>query len=116
MKENYSKCKFAIKVSYRHRIESCTLEAAAECCGFKWVCLPPGGQKKPSWWTREVEMALKQKAAFKKWLGNKGPSIRMPYVAVRKAAVELVANAETDSWEKFGEVLECNFQMTNKIF
>ncbi|VDP19441.1 unnamed protein product, partial [Soboliphyme baturini] len=49
------------------------LEAAAECCGYKRVGLTPGGQKRSSWWTREVQLAVKEKkAAFKKWLGNKG--------------------------------------------
>ncbi|VDP24840.1 unnamed protein product [Soboliphyme baturini] len=42
-----------------------------------------------SWWTREVQLAAKEKkAAFKKWLGNKEPSTRVLYVEARKLARE----------------------------
>ncbi|VDO99096.1 unnamed protein product [Soboliphyme baturini] len=43
------------------------LEAATECCGYKRVDLPPGGQQRSSWRTGEVQLAVKEKkAAFKK--------------------------------------------------
>ncbi|VDO97944.1 unnamed protein product [Soboliphyme baturini] len=60
------------------------LGAAAECCIYKRVGLPPGGQKGSSWWTREVQLTVKEKkAAFKKWLGNKELSTRVRYVEAR---------------------------------
>ncbi|VDP30768.1 unnamed protein product, partial [Soboliphyme baturini] len=52
--------------------------------------------------TREVQLAVKQKkAAFRKWLRNKEPSIRVRCLEARKAAATAVAKAKTDSWEKF---------------
>ncbi|VDP13036.1 unnamed protein product [Soboliphyme baturini] len=54
------------------------LEDAADCCGCKLVGLPPRGQKRSSWWAREVQLAVKEKnEAFKKWLGNKEHSTRV---------------------------------------
>ncbi|VDP15008.1 unnamed protein product [Soboliphyme baturini] len=80
--------------------QSGILEAAAECCGYKQVGLPPGGQKSFSWWTREVQLAVKEKkAAFKKWPGNKEPYTRVRYVKARKAAAKAVAKAKADSWK-----------------
>ncbi|VDP23028.1 unnamed protein product, partial [Soboliphyme baturini] len=77
------------------------IEAAAECCGYKRVGLPPGGQQRSSWWTRQVQLAVKEKkAAFQKWLGNKEPSTHVRYVEARKAAAIAVAKAKADSWEK----------------
>ncbi|VDO85117.1 unnamed protein product [Soboliphyme baturini] len=50
-------------------------EAASECCGYKRVGVLPGGQQRSSWWTREVQLAVKEKKAkFNKSLGNKEPS------------------------------------------
>ncbi|VDO98309.1 unnamed protein product [Soboliphyme baturini] len=95
-------------------LNSGILEAAAECCGFKRVVLPPGDQKRSSWWTREVQLAVKdKKAAFKKWLGNTEPSTHVRYVEARKAAAKAVAKAKE---EKIGEVLESNFHTANKVF
>ncbi|VDP18750.1 unnamed protein product, partial [Soboliphyme baturini] len=82
------------------------LEAAAECCGYKQVGLPPEGQQRSLWWTREVQLAVKEKkAALKKWLGNKEPSTCVQCVEARKAAAIAVAKAKADSWEKFGETI-----------
>ncbi|VDP36699.1 unnamed protein product [Soboliphyme baturini] len=68
----------------------------------------PGGQKKTSRWTSEVQQEIKEKAAFKKSFINKEPSTRMRYVEACKAAAKAVAKAKADSWEKFGEVLQLN--------
>ncbi|VDP51731.1 unnamed protein product [Soboliphyme baturini] len=93
------------------------LEAAAEFCRYKRVGLPPGCQQKSSWLTRKVQLAVKEKkAAFKKWLRNKEPSSRVRYAEARKVAAIAVAKAKTDSWEKFGEVLESSFRTANKVF
>ncbi|VDP23014.1 unnamed protein product [Soboliphyme baturini] len=87
--------------------KGCRFEAAAECCGYKRVGLPPGGQKRSSWWTREIQLAVKEKKAeFKKLLGNKEPSTRLRYVEARKAATKTVAKAKADSWDKLNEVLD----------
>ncbi|VDP22127.1 unnamed protein product [Soboliphyme baturini] len=54
------------------------LEAAPDCCAFKRVALTYAGQESSSRWTREVQLAVKEKkaakAAFKKRLENKEPS------------------------------------------
>ncbi|VDP17563.1 unnamed protein product [Soboliphyme baturini] len=41
------------------------LEAAAECCALKQLGLPPRGQKQISYWTREVQLTVKEKTALK---------------------------------------------------
>ncbi|VDP03261.1 unnamed protein product [Soboliphyme baturini] len=74
------------------------LEAAAECYGYKRVGLPPGGQKRSAWWTRKIQLAVKEKkAAFKKSLRSKVSSNCMRYVEARV-------------------VLEWNFLTANKVF
>ncbi|VDP52269.1 unnamed protein product [Soboliphyme baturini] len=63
---------------FNSKFQSGLLEAAAECCGLKRVDLPRGSQKRSSWWTREVQLAAKEKkVAFKKYVGNKEPETRM---------------------------------------
>ncbi|VDP04561.1 unnamed protein product [Soboliphyme baturini] len=73
------------------------LEAAAKCCGFKRVGLPPGGQKRSFWWAQEVQLTVKEKeAAFNNLLGKKEPYTRVRYVKVGNAAAKEVGNAKTE--------------------
>ncbi|VDP48867.1 unnamed protein product [Soboliphyme baturini] len=82
--------------------KSGVLGVAAEYCRFEPVGMPPGGQKRTSWCIREVQLALKETAAFKKWLGNKEPPTHLRYVDACEAAAKAVAKGNADSWEKFG--------------
>jgi exonuclease III len=94
------------------------IASATECCGRKRLGVATDGEKRTAWWkTPGVQEAVREKKqTFKAWLMSKDSASRLRYTEARKAAAAAVKAAKEKSWEEFGERLESNFLLANKVF
>ena len=93
--------------------KSAVLEVAEVVCGRK-KCRK---EKRTSWWSKEVEQAVKsKKEAYKRWLQVKSADAKEEYLKAKRVASHIVRNAKNEEWKKFGETLQEDFQHNQRRF
>ena len=89
------------------------LEVAEVVCGRKKV----RKEKRTTWWSKEVELAVKsKKEAYKRWLQVKSTEAKEEYLKAKRAASNAVRNAKNEEWKKIGETLQGDFQHNQRRF
>lgn len=96
-----------------NEFKSAVLEVAEVVCGRK-KCRK---EKRTSWWSKEVEQAVKsKKEAYKRWLQVKSADAKEEYLKAKRVASHIVRNAKNEEWKKFGETLQEDFQHNQRRF
>ena len=97
---------------------SAVITSAFNCCGHKRVGGTKSSQKRTAWWNQEVKEAIRaKKVAYKVWLANKSSAeLCSQYSETRKAAATKVNLSKEKAWRVFGERLDDDFKMANKVF
>ena len=97
---------------------SAVIMSAFNCCGRKRVGGTKSSKRRTAWWNQEVKEAIRaKKVAYKVWLANKSSAeLRSQYSEARKTAATKVNLSEKRVWKEFGERLDDDFKMANKVF
>ena len=76
-----------------------------------------GSEKRTAWWKQEVKEAIRaKKTAFRAWLTNKSSEqLQLRYSAARKTAATIVKQSKEKSWEEFGQKLDTDYRLANKV-
>ena len=76
-----------------------------------------GSEKRTAWWKQEVKEAIRaKKTAFRAWLTNKSSEqLQLRYSAARKTAATIVKKSKEKSWEEFGQKLDTDYRLANKV-
>ena len=98
--------------------QTAVITSATNCCGRKRVGETKSSEKRTPWWNQEVKEAIRaKKVAYKAWLANKSSiKLRSQYSEARKAAATKVKLSKERAWKEFGERLDDDFKMANKVF
>ena len=90
---------------------------ATNCCGHKRVGGTKNSERRTSWWNQEVKEAIRAKnVAYKAWLANKSSlELCSQYSEARKVAATKVKLCKARAWKEFGERLDDDFKMANKV-
>ena len=73
--------------------------------------------KRTTWWSKEVELAVKsKKEAYKRWLQVKSTEAKEEYLKAKRAASNAVRNAKNEEWKRIGETLQGDFQHNQRRF
>ena len=94
------------------------ITSATNCCARRRVGGTKSSEKKAPWWNQEVKEAIyAKKVAYKALLANKSSlELRSQYSEARKAATAKVEMSKERAWKEFGERLDDDFKMANKLF
>ncbi len=93
------------------------VEAAVLSCGCKVAGASCGGNPQTSWWTPEVRRAVRLKReSYRAWMACGTTEAANCYWQARQCVALAVAEAKTQVWEEFGEVLEKDFWSVRKKF
>ena len=91
---------------------------ATNCCGRKRVGGTKSSEKRTPRWNQQVKEDIRaKKVAYKAWLANKSSvELRLQCSEARKASATKVKLSEERAWKEFGERLDDDFKMANKVF
>jgi hypothetical protein len=85
-------------------LKNCLLEAADNVCG---KTKGPARHKETWWWNEDTEAAVAEKREkFLAWQKSQGENDKAAYKHAKKTAQRVIAKAQSDERQKFGEMLE----------
>ena len=92
------------------------VDAAVRSCGRKVSSACRGGNPRTQWWTPEERDAVKLKESYRAWLTRGTPVAADGYQEAKHAAAQVVAEANTQVWEKLREAMKEDYRSVLKTF
>ena len=72
--------------------------------------------KRTKWWNGNVEAAVKEKGAYKRWIQVQTPESRDEYLSTKRGVRDAVRKAKNEEWVKLGESLQADFSQNQRRF